>query len=203
MSIRVKAAAAAVAAALSFSPAFAELLNFSWTISPGFVATWTQPSNPTPNALLNGDFTETLVSNGTSTSGPFDAVDYFNEDTGNGGLQIIGFAQSVGYQFYTGTEAAPIFAPGRFIAPTGVVTITAATPPVPEPSTWPTTLVGFAGLGYAAFRKEPCRSRDLRIEPPPAAQRPTRRTVHVRSHQSSPPRRSSWPYRSALRSRNS
>ena len=46
MSIRVKILAAAVAAALSVTPAFAEILNFSWEYAPGEVATWSQPSDP-------------------------------------------------------------------------------------------------------------------------------------------------------------
>ena len=154
MSIPVKVAAAALAAALSVTPAFAEILNFTWTL-PGGVATWSQPSNPTPLDFLDGDFTAIAVSNGTSTTGSFGAVDFFSTEFGDGGLQIPTFAQSVGYQFYSGTEAAPIFAPGRFVTEDGgFVTITAAPPPVPEPSTWAMMLVGFAGLGYAAFRRK-------------------------------------------------
>lgn len=36
---------------------------------------------------------------------------------------------------------------------TGSATITAFAPSVPEPSTWAMMLVGFAGLGYAGYRK--------------------------------------------------
>jgi hypothetical protein len=32
------------------------------------------------------------------------------------------------------------------------VVVTAATPAVPEPSTWAMMLIGFAGLGYAGCR---------------------------------------------------
>ena len=107
MSLHVKVAAAAIAVALSVSPAFAELLNFSWTISPGFVATWTQPSNPTPSRFDDGFFTTVQVSDGSSTQGPFQFVDYENSES-DGGLEIfeLSGAESIGLQFYTDSEAA-------------------------------------------------------------------------------------------------
>jgi hypothetical protein len=79
-------------------------------------------------------------------------VEYSNEEA-DGGLQIIGFEESIGFQYYSGSEAAPIFSPGRFLTQTGVVTIAAA-PTVPEPSTWAMALIGFASLGCLAFRRK-------------------------------------------------
>ena len=63
-------------------------------------------------------------------------------------------AESIGLQFYTGSEAASIFSPGRFTTQTGFVVITAVGPAVPEPATWAMMLAGFVGLGYAASRKK-------------------------------------------------
>jgi hypothetical protein len=34
-----------------------------------------------------------------------------------------------------------------------ITTITSITPSVPEPSTWAMMLLGFAGLGYAGFKR--------------------------------------------------
>ncbi len=75
MSMRFKIAAAAVVVALSVTPAFAELLNFSWEYEPGEIFTWSQLSDPTP-IRFSTDFTDVAVSGGTSTSvGPFTSVD--------------------------------------------------------------------------------------------------------------------------------
>jgi hypothetical protein len=86
MSMRFKVAAAAVVVALSVTPAFAELLNFSWEYAPGEVATWSQPSDPTP-LLSDSAFTRVAVSGGTTTGlGPFTTVTFISEEA-NGGLQ--------------------------------------------------------------------------------------------------------------------
>ena len=68
MSMRLKVAAAAVVVALSVTPAFAELLNFSWEYAPGEVATWSQASDPTPVFFETDAFTRVAVSGGTTTS---------------------------------------------------------------------------------------------------------------------------------------
>jgi hypothetical protein len=156
--MRLKLAAAAVVAALSVTPAFAEILNFSWEYAPGEVATWSQPSNPTP--IVNGPdvFTAIGVNNGTSNQGTFAFVVYDSLDA-DGGLAIAGLEiTATGVQIYTGSEAAPIFSPGRYLVETvgtgdeAFVVVTAATPAVPEPSTWAMMLIGFAGLAYAGHR---------------------------------------------------
>ena len=157
MSMRLKVAAAAVVVALSVTPAFAELLNFSWEYEPGEVATWSQPSDPTP-LLFDSDFTRVAVSGGTTTSqGPFPRIDFFSSDE-NGGLELAlmnDTIESEGAQIFTGTVDAPIFSPGRYEIQTegsedfSFVVVTAA---VPEASTWAMMLIGFAGLGYAGYR---------------------------------------------------
>ena len=163
MSIRVKAAAAALAAALSITPAFAEILNFSWEYAPGEVATWSQPSDPTP-IVFDGISTLVEVSGGTNNLGQkFQSVWYDNADVGDGGLQI-GSAEAIGYAIFTGPQSAPIFSPGRYLVETysptsnfSYVVVTVAPPAVPEPSTWAMMLIGFVGLGYAAVRRKGAR----------------------------------------------
>jgi hypothetical protein len=151
MSIRTKISAAAVAVALSVTPAFAEVLDFTWIISAGDVATWSQSSDPTP-VSQDGGSTSVGVNNGMSSSGPFSVVKYFASSVG-GGLAVNGLGDVHGVQIYTGSEDAPMFAPGKFSTRTGSVTITAALPAIPEPSIWAMMLIGFASLGYAAMRR--------------------------------------------------
>jgi hypothetical protein len=91
------------------------------------------------------------VSDGASSFGPFQIVEFDSNAEVDGGffideVNIFG----TGLQLYSGSEAAPIFAPGDFRVSTGFLTITA----VPESSTWAMLVIGFAGLGYAASRRK-------------------------------------------------
>ena len=63
-------------------------------------------------------------------------------------------------QLYYGPENSPIFDLGVFPESNGIVTITAIPDPildpstitaVPEPSNWAMMLIGFGGLGLAAY----------------------------------------------------
>ena len=158
MSIRVKAPAAAVAVALSVTPAFAEILNFSWDYAPGEVATWSQPSNPTPVAF---DGVSTLGGGecGTNNLGQkFQRVWYDNIDVGNGGSKSSNFLRFSNRlsDFHRPPVCADIF-PGSIscrIFSRPVCNRHRRCPPVPEPSTWAMMLIGFAGLGYAAVRRK-------------------------------------------------
>jgi hypothetical protein len=145
--------------ALSVTPAFAELLNFSWEYAPGEVATWSQPSDPTPLFSDLGAFTRVAVSGGTTTSqGPFSRIDFDSEESLDGGLEIGSstfFVEAEGVQIYTGSEAAPMFSPGKYLVETvgtGDLAFVVVTAAVPEASTWAMMLIGFAGLGYASHR---------------------------------------------------
>ena len=159
MSMRLKVAAAAVVVALSVTPAFAELLNFSWEYAPGEVAAWSQPSDPTPVLFITDSSTRVAVSGGTTTSsGPFSTVDFESEEHENGGLEVgigVGDLEADGAKIYTGPEDAPIFSPGRYIVQlegTEDLSFVVVTAAVPEASTWAMMLIGFAGLGYAGYR---------------------------------------------------
>ena len=152
MSMRIKLAAAGVAAALSVTPAFAEILTFSFTGDSGDFATWTQPSDPTPVGFHDQFYTDVQVANGTSNKGGFSIVEFDSNDIIDGGFFIDQAGLfGTGPTLYTGPESAPIFHPGDFLVSTGSLTVTAA---VPEPSTWAMGLTGFLGLGYAAVRRK-------------------------------------------------
>jgi hypothetical protein len=150
MSMRLKLATAAVVVALSVTPAFAEILKFSFTGASGDFATWTQPSDPTPVEFKDQFSTEVQVTNGTSNKGGFSSVEFDSNDIIDGGFFIDAAGLfGTGPTLYTGPESAPIFRAGDFLVSTGSLTGTAA---VPEPSTWAMMLIGFAGLGYASRR---------------------------------------------------
>ncbi len=88
MSMRLKLAAAAVVVALSVTPAFAEILKFSFTGDSGDFATWTQPSDPTPVGFEDQFYTDVQVTNGTSNRGGFTIVEFDSNDVSNGGFFI-------------------------------------------------------------------------------------------------------------------
>jgi hypothetical protein len=106
--MRLKLAAAAFVAALSVTPAFAEILNFSWEYAPGEVATWSQSSNPIPIAVDPGQLSRVTVDGGTITGFMSFSVVDFDSEAGNGGL-IIGNidVESTGVQTYTGSRPRP------------------------------------------------------------------------------------------------
>jgi hypothetical protein len=91
------------------------------------------------------------------------AVFYGAKNGGVGGL-IIGIAPYYLLYFnqlYYGPENSPTFDLWVFAESNGTVTITAIPDPildpskitgVPEPSTWAMMLIGFGGLGFAAYR---------------------------------------------------
>jgi hypothetical protein len=81
-----------------------------------------------------------------------------------GGLNADGSFNSEGILLVEATEGLPVFetAPGIFVATIvdngssdigSSFTFTLVPGAVPEPSTWAMMLLGFAGLGYAGYRK--------------------------------------------------
>jgi hypothetical protein len=168
MRICIRLAGLLIVAALSVAPARAGLLYFSYdgaTSGPysGYTASWTQPSDPTPYSF---DISATVVAvgdvvvsvqGGPSQNFSLGLVTYLSGGDGGGfilvspgGNTLINDAGDpfVGSKMiYTGTTAHPIFSPGVFLLTYGTLTA------VPEPSTWAMMLIGFAGLGYAGYRK--------------------------------------------------
>ncbi len=82
----------------------------------------------------------------------------------SGGFQDDNFFDLQGWQLYSGPESSPTFTPGVYTGmynvydgATDTVTLTA----VPEVSTWAMLLAGFAGLGFAAYRRTRGRAISL------------------------------------------
>jgi hypothetical protein len=153
------AALAAVAVGLAItSSAHADLLLFQWKIGSN-IASWEQPSNPTPLFDLGGilevdvvNGIETSVQTGTTS---FPTVDFFNFDNGyNGGFETETFnSLGIGTQIFTGPITDPIFSPQTVnlhdpdIGEVGTLTVTDTSVPAPEPGSLPLLAMGLAGLG--------------------------------------------------------
>ena len=146
-------------------PAGAGTLVVTWTeATRGIDVSWEQSSTPSPTFSANGIETDVPVWNFTSTGslsvGPYSGIQYINGNLSGmfytpGNVFIVD-----GPQMYTGSESAPIFAPGTYTGQDGwygsaaQVTVAALTSaPAPEASTWGMMLLGFAGLTFAAYRK--------------------------------------------------
>jgi PEP-CTERM motif len=154
---------------LATASASGETLDVTWTYTTDGTthteATWEQDSAPTPHFFLSGDGTSVPVSDFVSSAfPPRSFVSYYNQSgplsgvmfstSFGGGIQLLGSKQ-----IYTGSETAPMFAPGSF---SGLIrfdsggelpsTLTFSRA-VPEPSTWAMMLIGFAGLGFVGYRK--------------------------------------------------
>jgi hypothetical protein len=70
---------------------------------------------------------------------------------------MIGPSVALGVNWYSGPITSPTFIEGTYLAYNNVdgqvATVTVATvSAVPEPSTWAMMLIGFAGIGFAAYR---------------------------------------------------
>jgi hypothetical protein len=124
----------------------------SFTLAPPLAGAVTSfsLSNPillSPSAL--GTNTLTIVIGGvtyhdtlTETANPFDAIVMTGELTGG----TLGANTSVFDLSFTQAGGT-----GRLISASGTYEVTTST--VPETSTWAMMVLGFVGLGYAAFRK--------------------------------------------------
>ena len=71
----------------------------------------------------------------------------------------LGFTQFSSPTLFTGSPSAPLFSTGSFtlINPffgNGNLTISPVIAAVPEPSTWAMMILGFAGVGYMAYRRK-------------------------------------------------
>ncbi len=169
---QVPIAIAALAATILFGAASAraEVLEATWTFSPDgspvTIATWEQDSAPTPLQSAPGVATEIPISDfvdSLGVIGPLASITYYNSSAYSyifstlplGGIYVNG------PQAYTGSEAAPQFAPGTFsgtvvdgdVSAPSTLTLTA----VPEPSTWVMLIAGFVGLSAVQLGR--CRAR--------------------------------------------
>jgi hypothetical protein len=161
MSKWLLAAAVSLASLSLTAGANASVLHFQY-IETGQGAidfSFDQSSTPVPDGFLLGGSTDVPVTNWTSNIGPASSIDWlsanvfggFFTDTPNNN----GNGSSVtGPQVYTGSELAPVFAPGTFDMAdmdnglSGVLTVTAT----PLPAAWTMLIAGFVGLGFLAYR---------------------------------------------------
>jgi PEP-CTERM motif len=145
----------------------ATVLDFSFSGNLAGVtetASWSMDSNPNVITFASGSFTMVTTSGGTefrSDLGPstFPAVQFYVPGVPSGlEFNTVGVAfdalDRFGSQIYTGSESAPVFAPGTFVGTYGTLTITDAVTAVPEPSTWAMMILGFCGLGFLAHRRK-------------------------------------------------
>jgi PEP-CTERM motif len=176
-------AALAATALMLTSPASATTLKVEFDVNLGgliLIDTWEQDSNPTPNSYVLGESTDVPIwdftSNDSNDDGSFGTTNsdviYVNGSDGGGFSTGESIEISVGPQVYSGLESSPVFSVGtydghaaEFQGFTIVVlpfltslTFSVAPPvtppvPVPEPSTWAMMAIGFAGLGYASYRR--------------------------------------------------
>ena len=158
------------AAALEARAAESTMLDFSWVgigELTGDSASWAMSSDPTPASFITGFGTNITVMDGVERVAGVDStvpdVTFWSEATG-GGFETLGVTPidesclppicpgTLSPQLYTGTESAPIFAAGVYTLDLGVLTVTVASPAVPEASTWAMMALGFAGLAFAGYR---------------------------------------------------
>lgn len=152
----------ATLAIMSISPASSEVLDFELT------------GTRTASFEIN---TGTTLPNTHSASAFGDQIQYFNVSGTFGGvaetatigfgtnifadLNIsaagLGFTQYGGADLFTGDPANPQFNLGSFTLPsivTGQSFLTISqVAAVPEPSTWAMMILGFAGIGFMAYRR--------------------------------------------------
>jgi hypothetical protein len=162
--ILIAALGAAVFAATA--AANAETLKVTWDepAGGGVMASWLQSSDPTPSDYGTDMATTVPVTDFTGTIGPYTSIAFYNAVL-DGGFSIFAPGNPTalwavqGAQMYTGSEAAPIFAPGVFAVQDftngldGNVSFTVA---APEPPVWTLMIAGLAALGvWRCLRRTP------------------------------------------------
>jgi hypothetical protein len=143
----------AFALAVGGAQAATELL---FTITgAGHVITFDLPQNPTPDTFSAGDFFAITQVFGTydGDARAFDGAAFFNSVQNTGNLHFDFFSPYFGDQLYTGPESAPTFKIGTFDITDQEFDYVLTIGAVPEASTWALMLLGFAGLGFAGYRR--------------------------------------------------
>lgn len=161
--LKIFALLATIAVAAS-APARAAILHYEVAGSTNFSFSLDTNQSTTPDDTFVGSFYLTNVHN-TSASNPFPYLYFF--DLGNGGAFSASTQPNAsgdlfsffGDQLFTGSSNAPEFLTGSFLlysafsqSPDPDVTLNVTA--VPEPSTWAMLLVGFAGIGFMAYRRK-------------------------------------------------
>jgi hypothetical protein len=148
------AAVAATLALVSGTARAATELLFTIT-GAGHVITFDLPLNPTPDSFILDEFFTIDTVNGTVDGTPtaFDGATFWNPDQGAGDLHLDSFSPYFGDILYTGSESSPTFKTGTFDITDDEFGYVLTIGSVPEPSTWALMLLGFAGLGFAGYRR--------------------------------------------------
>ena len=165
MSRNTSAAVAALLAVMVASPASAALLNFQLTGSQQAsfqIDTETAPNFFNTSSLIGN---QVRFDNVTGIFGGVSGLASISFGTNliadlNINGTALGFTQLSGNgpDLFTGNPADPVFTLGSFnlsnpfFGQNDVLTISAVAA-VPEPSTWAMMILGFAGVGFVAYRR--------------------------------------------------
>ena len=123
---------------------------------PDQSATFELPQSPVPDSVVAAQYF--IIDSVPGKIGNNEATDLGPMTfyaAPHGGLTAGGLYDLSGDQLFTGAESAPTFTPGVYTLANSLsesidfVTLTA----VPEPATWAMMLMGFAGLGWAGYRR--------------------------------------------------
>ena len=159
------AASVTYIACVTSIPAIAAPLLFNFS-GPSGTAMFQLDSNPTPNTFQSFIGSDQFSFNNVAgtfggTPGTASTISF-----GNGifsSLSItapnLGFTQFSSPTLFSGLPSAPMFSTGSFtlINPffgNGNLSISAVVAAVPEPSTWAMMILGFAGVGFMAYRRK-------------------------------------------------
>lgn len=137
----------------------AEAYLFSVQLNGGPDFSFTLDKSPTPDEFFSGG--SFGIYNLATTIGTFSQISFYAPGIGNGFVIMDDTVPLIDTSsvlpMYQGSEDAPTFLVGNYVllnffgdAEVGSMTISAA---VPEPSTWAMMLLGFAGVGFMAYRR--------------------------------------------------
>jgi len=138
----------------------ASTLNFQMT--GDYQYSWTMDSDQTPDFLLPGQVLEIH-----NPSPDIATVIFFDATFQGGGIRLLGPASTLadltGPQLFSGTEAAPHFAPGIFgftgdtkkgVPANETLTISAVVAATPAPAALPLFASAIGGLGFVGWRRK-------------------------------------------------